>query len=259
MGIKIGCAGWALQKAYQMEFAAAGSHLARYSQVFTMVEINSCFYRYHKPETYARWAASTPDGFEFALKIPKVISHEQKLKDCEEAWLIFQRGFTQLGNKLGPILLQLPPSQKFQASTTDAFFGMVRDLFKGHLICEPRHPSWFSEEAAECLQRWGVARVAADPALLPEAARPLLVSPIAYYRLHGSPVMYASNYEDPWLDRLCATLQLAQTRAERVYCVFDNTSLGCATANGLHVVHQFSGMPRPSIKSPAVDLNIPPV
>ena len=72
---RIGCAGWSIHKDAAAAFPVEGSHLERYARVFPAVEINSSFYRPHKPETYARWADSVPDGFRFAVKVPRAITH----------------------------------------------------------------------------------------------------------------------------------------------------------------------------------------
>lgn len=75
--IRLGTAGWAIPRRFADTFPAVGSALERYAAIFLAVEINSTFYRLHKPETYARWASAVPDGFRFAAKLPKVITHER--------------------------------------------------------------------------------------------------------------------------------------------------------------------------------------
>lgn len=257
MKLRIACAGWALPKNLQDRFPQEGTHLGRYSQKLNAVEINSSFYRYHKAASYARWARETPDDFQFALKVPRLITHEQRLSEGEEAWLTFQSGFEQLGSKLGPLLLQLPPSLRFKEDVVHSFLSMVRRHFKGQMVCEPRHKSWFEEEAAACLKEHEVGRVAADPALLAEAAEPLGEGrhPLVYYRLHGSPVIYESDYEDEWLDRLGETLAAAAEH-NAVWCVFDNTTFGCAIENALYLREHFhSGAGK---KSHSKSLTIPP-
>src|SRR6188768_857106 len=82
--IRIGTAGWSLYKPPAGRFPGTGSHLERYAAMFDAVEINSSFYRPHKPETYARWAASVPAGFRFAVKLPKAITHERRLVECRD-------------------------------------------------------------------------------------------------------------------------------------------------------------------------------
>src|SRR6476620_10048100 len=80
----IGTAGWSLPRADQPRFPDSGTHLERYARVLRGAEINASFYRSLRPALYARWAAAVPDDFRFAVKIPKSVTHEQRLLDCEE-------------------------------------------------------------------------------------------------------------------------------------------------------------------------------
>ena len=80
--ILIGTAGWSLPRAHQAQFPPDGSHLERYAQVFGAVEINSSFYRSHRRELYAKWAAATPDAFQFCVKVPKAITHARVVRQA---------------------------------------------------------------------------------------------------------------------------------------------------------------------------------
>src|SRR5262245_27120186 len=121
--LRIGCAGWAIPKQHAGSFPSSGSHLERYAQRFTAVEINSSFYRPHRRATYARWAAAVPAGFAFAVKAPKQITHELRLAGTDTALDGFLAQVGGLGDKLGPLLFQLPPSLALDPSTARAFFG----------------------------------------------------------------------------------------------------------------------------------------
>src|SRR5689334_25168406 len=121
--IRVGTAGWSIAARYRPLFPETGSGLDRYAARFNAAEINSTFYRSHKRETYARWMAAVPDGFRFAVKIPKAITHERRLVDAAELVALFIDEVSVLGSKLGPLLVQLPPSLAFDAAVADAFFG----------------------------------------------------------------------------------------------------------------------------------------
>ena len=108
--VRIGCAGWSIPKEHGDRFPEEGTHLARYAARFPAVEINSSFYKPHRPTTYARWAASVPADFRFSVKVPKVATHERRLVDADDVLDSFLAEATQLGDKLGPLLVQLPPS-----------------------------------------------------------------------------------------------------------------------------------------------------
>jgi uncharacterized protein YecE (DUF72 family) len=214
-------------------FPREGSHLQRYARIFDAVEINSSFYRPHQPQTYAKWAEAVPDGFRFAVKMPRLISHDKRLRDCEADLRAFLDQAGRLRGKLGVLLLQLPPSLAWDGPTASAFFERMRDLHDGPVACEPRHPSWFTAEVDAALRRCGIARVAADPARVPRAAIPGGDRRTEYVRLHGAPRMYYDAYADPALESIARRLMRPSPRTRRRWCIFDNTALGHATADAL--------------------------
>lgn len=225
----VGCAGWSIPREYSARFPDVGSHLQRYASVFGAVEINSSFYRPHKPSTYARWAESVPSGFKFSVKLPKVISHGLRLSGADEAMASFVEETRGLGEKLHCILVQLPPLGAFVAPTAESFFSLLRQSVSCMVACEARHASWFSDSATALLQAHGVTRVQADPARgQPGAFLP--TTPERYLRLHGSPRMYYSPYSEEYLADL--KNQLAKAK-HATWVIFDNTAAGEATGNAL--------------------------
>ena len=218
-------------------FGDGVSNLARYATRFNAVEINSSFYRPHKSETYARWAQSAPDGFRFAVKMPKAITHERRLADCGELIAAFAAQTAELGDRRGPALVQLPPSLVFEAQTAARFFDDLRDAMGGPIVCEPRHASWFAPAADQVLIDHHIARVAADPAKVPEAAHPGGWAGMRYARLHGSPRMYYSSYDDATIARLADDARAADVET---WTIFDNTTSGAAIENAL-VMLEVSG------------------
>jgi len=237
---RIGCAGWALTKANQAAFPAEGTHLQRYAGRFNAAEINSSFYRQHRPATYERWAAIVPANFRFAVKVPKAITHDQRLVAADVLLDVFLEEASGLGEKLGCLLVQLPPSFAYDAPTVELFFDDLRHQYHGAVALEPRHPSWFTGDVATLLGAYRIARVAADPAPVPLAAEPGGWPELVYVRLHGSPLMYYSAYDEPYLDRLAERLREAATRARVVWCIFDNTALAAATPNALGLLTRLS-------------------
>lgn len=235
--ILVGCAGWGIPTRHAALFPAGGSHLERYARRFPMAEINSSFYRPHRPATYARWAAATPGDFRFAVKVPRELTHARRLADPAEPLGRFLGEALELGPKLGPLLVQLPPSLRFDAARAAGFFGALRERFGGEVVCEPRHISWFAAPAERLLADWRVARVAADPAPAPGAERPGGWDGLAYFRWHGSPEMYVSAYPPGALAALAEQLRAA-ARAGPVWCVFDNTAEGAATTDALDIIER---------------------
>ena len=235
-----GCAGWSIPKPYADHFPAAGSHLERYAACLGAVEINSSFYRPHRPQTYAKWAACVPADFRFAVKVPKSITHEHRLQDTRELWDTFLAQVAGLGEKLGPLLVQLPPSLAFDNAVAKTFFADLRGRFTGQVVCEPRHVSWFVPVAGDLLTEFRVARVAADPVPVPVpspfaalAAQPGGWGGLAYYRLHGSPMIYRSAYAPEFLEKLATSVQNNPQRSVPTWCIFDNTAEGAAMGNVL--------------------------
>lgn len=244
----VGCAGWALPRSMADLFPGSGSHLERYGNRFAAVEINSSFYRPHLQKTYSRWAATVPSEFRFAVKIPREITHARRLVKTDDPLRAFLSEAGALGEKLGPLLIQLPPRLAFAPKVASSFFETVRALFSGTLVCEPRHPSWFAPEAGELLVRFRVGRVAADPALLPEAGQPGGWDGIAYYRLHGSPKMYYSSYDQAFLTRLADEVMRRPLRGE-TWCIFDNTAENAALHNALTLLALLESRRRPEMSN----------
>jgi uncharacterized protein YecE (DUF72 family) len=236
--IRIGTAGWAIPRAVAGSFSGEGSALARYGRVFNALEINSSFWRRHKPETWARWATTVPEGFRFSVKLSRSITHERKLLGARALLDEFFEDVSLLGQKLGPVLVQLPPGLAFEARRARAFFKLVRARHPGEIACEPRHPTWFSIEAGALLVDFGVARVAADPPRVPAAAEPGGSAAFAYYRMHGSPRMYYSEYGAQRLEDLAA--QLCALKCP-LWCFFDNTASGAGAADALKLQDLLSG------------------
>jgi len=235
----VGTAGWSIRREYAPAFPSAGTHLERYARRLPAVEINSSFYRPHQPATYARWAASTPPGFRFSLKLPRELTHLRRLKD-PAPFAGFLEQVRELGEKLGPLLAQLPPSLPFDPKTAGDFFAALRELHDGPLLCEPRHQSWFTPEAEALLEEHRIGRVAADPALNEQAAEPGGWKETVYYRLHGSPQMYYSPYSSAYLQELSRRLESQVEAGRAVWCIFDNTAEGAAPVNALELLELFS-------------------
>ena len=173
-----------------------------------------------------------PPGFRFSVKLPKTITHNLRLREAGELVETFL-GEAGLGEKLGCLLVQLPPSLELDATVAAGFFADLRARSPVPVACEPRHPSWFEREAGDLLRELGVARVAADPARVPAAAEPGGWPGLSYYRLHGSPKMYYSAYSEEYVAALASRLQAEAAEGRQVWCIFDNTTLGAATGNAL--------------------------
>lgn len=233
MSAIIGTAGWSIPRSNAAAFAPEGTALERYADVFGGVEVNSSFHRSHRPSTWERWADSVPEAFRFAVKVPKTITHQAKLVDAEALTERFLEEIRPLGFKLAVLLVQLPPKLAFDAEVATRFFAHLCGRTAAAIACEPRNPAWFGATADSLLQQLQIARVAADPAPFPGAAEPGGWPGLAYWRLHGSPMMYRSAYSDAALDDYVDRIRAARAAGAEAWCMFDNTASSHATGNAL--------------------------
>ncbi|MDB5857935.1 MAG: hypothetical protein JWQ76_1624 [Ramlibacter sp.] len=233
--IRVGCAGWGLPGAVREAFDPGVSNLARFASRFAAVEINSSFYRPHRRKVWERWASEVPAGFRFSAKMPKVITHERRLADCDAPLAAFLEEVGGLGGKLHCLLVQLPPSFAFEPQVVVPFFTQLRAAHAGAVALEPRNASWFTPEVDAWLRAMRVARVLADPVLFDAGRAPGGWPGLVYLRLHGSPRPYWSAYENALLEALALRMRQAEAESDEVWCIFDNTAGGAATANALEL------------------------
>ena len=231
----VGTAGWSVART-ATRFPQDGSSLERYAAVFSGVEINSSFYRRHRPATWQRWHDAVPESFQFAVKLPKRISHEQHLADCENLLDEFFADITPLGTKCGPLLLQLPPKLAFDETSVTKFFTALRQRCTTPVVIEPRHDSWAEPAVSELLRSFAIGRVLADPQspALKAAARE---ESVLYLRLHGTPKIYYSAYAVEALDAYAAQVASA---GDGSWCIFDNTASGAALTDALGVLDRLT-------------------
>jgi uncharacterized protein YecE (DUF72 family) len=240
MSTFIGTAGWSIPRGIADQFPEQGTGLERYASIFRATEINSSFHRPHRQSTWERWRDSVPDAFRFSVKLPKAITHLRKLVNCSDDLDDFVLQASALGEKLAVLLVQLPPKLVFDKAVAEGFFLTLVQRTHAAVACEPRHISWFTQEAEELLLSMGVARVAADPAICDAAALPGGSPGMSYWRLHGSPVIYRSSYRDR-LDALARQLRSAATRDRQVWCIFDNTASSAGAGDALALIEALGG------------------
>jgi uncharacterized protein YecE (DUF72 family) len=201
--------------------------LDHYTHVFSTVEVNATFYRRIRPETLERWRTSTPEGFLWAVKASRLITHLRKLKGVENALETFLSDISLLGDKLGGVLFQLPPSLEFDPGVARAFLSLLPGVTRYAL--EARHPSWTSSEALSLLETHGIAWCIADTAGRYPYLEALTAGH-AYVRLHGSRQLYASEYT---LEELKAWAARIRSWGRDTFVYFDNDFMGHAPKNAL--------------------------
>lgn len=231
--LRVGTAGWNIPKAVSDRFPGEGTHLQRYATTFRAAEINSSFYKPHRRVTYERWAESVPQDFRFSVKLPKSISHAASAEEQDALVHRFSEEVHGLGHRLGVVLVQFPPKRSFERAEMDRLFARLSATFSCAIACEPRHVSWFEALAERFLIDRQIARVAADPPLFSQASGPGGCSGLRYYRLHGSPIVYRSSYDDGRLEQIAKTLEAAAASGGQTWCIFDNTAASAAAINAL--------------------------
>ena len=243
MSFLVGTAGWNVPKQHLALFptpdsSAKLSHLARYASRLRCVEINSSFHRLHRRATWERWAATAPRDFRFAVKAPKAVTHTAQLINTGPALLEFFEGVRGLGEKLGPVLVQLPPKLAFDEGVAHEFFTTLRELHPGLVVLEPRHASWFTAPVDRLLRGFEIARAAADPPKGSDvAAVPGGWPGLRYWRLHGAPRTYYSEYSESSLQALAGQIGSSHRRSSDgdTWVIFDNTALGHAAAHAVQM------------------------
>ncbi len=215
------------------EGLASEAWLGHYAAQLPCVELNNSFYRLPRPEAIAEWVRATPQTFRFAVKASRLITHMKKLRDCERPLAVFLDTVERFGDKLGPILFQLPPRWHVNALRLQAFLGTLPPEHR--YVFEFRDPSWHTQEvygvlaehrAALCLFQLGGWRS-------PE----VLTTDLVYVRLHGPRGPYAGRYGPRELESWARRLAGWRAQGREVYLFFDNDERGYAVENARSLLH----------------------
>lgn len=230
----IGTSGWSYGNwkpdFYPPELKSA-DFLNFYAKHFSTTEINSSFYHFTMKKTIEKWLENTPDNFRFSAKLHRSITHYQKLQDIEAPLTKYAEIFSQLKPKLGPVLIQLPPSLNFQQNIVEAFYTILRRIMPDFTFAlEARHTSWFSDESFDLMAEYDIANVWADAGRrFPSSDA--VTNNEAYIRFHGREKLYASEYEDDVLEDFAERIALYLDEGLRVWVYFNNTMFGHALHN----------------------------
>ncbi len=230
--IYIGTSGWNYDHwkgVFYAEGCPKSKWLEFYAKHFISVEVNATFYRSMKPKTFENWWKMTPDGFLWAVKANRYITHIRRLKDAKEPLERFLGDLEPLREKLGPILFQLPPSLAFDEEVFDKFCNYLPE--NRLYTIEARHPSWLGRNALSSLKRHNIAWCISDTAgRYPYCEA--VTSEFIYIRLHGSKKLYASEYSEDELKRWAEKIK---KWGKDTYIYFDNDFMGHAPKNALQL------------------------
>ena len=230
--VRVGTSGWHYKHwvgRYYPEKTSGAKMLGLYVRDFDTVELNNSFYRLPKPETMRAWRDAVPEGFVFAVKASRYITHNLKLKNPQNALDKFLPVAAELGVKLGPILFQTPPSWKVNVGRLEEFLGALpREL---RYAFEFREPSWMCDAVYAVLRKFDAAlclyEIAGYQAPMVETAS------WNYVRLHGPGGKYQGSYSDEALDGWRKQLWRWRAEGRGSYVYFDNDEAGHAAANAM--------------------------
>ena len=228
ISIRIGTSGWTYkhwQTIFYPDKWPKSRWLEYYVRHFDTVELNASFYRLPNPTTFQNWKTKTPDNFLWAVKASKFITHTKRLKDPAEPLGRLYSATIGLGEKLGVILFQLPPTLPFDEDVFRVFCGSLNSRVRHAL--EIRHPSWINNQAFSILTEFKIALCVSDTAGRYPSSE-IITADFAYIRLHGSRKLYASEYSE---EELRTWAEKVDVWNKDAFIFFDNDYEGYAVKN----------------------------
>jgi len=225
--IRIGCSGWVYKHwrglLYE-EGLPQTRWFERYASEFDTVEINNSFYHLPKPDTFDKWRRQAPPGFCYAVKANRYLTQAKKLKDCAEPLERMMHAVERLGDRLGPMLYQLPPSLRMNLERLEAFLQILPTDVTS--VFEFRNKDWYRPETYALLDRYGASFCVHD--MPGSSSERICVGPVAYIRFHGGEGKYWGRYSDgallSWTDWIVELARAGRT----VWCYFNNDIHGHA-------------------------------
>ena len=234
----IGTSGWVYshwEEIFYPEDLQGKAKLKYFSQHFKTTEINYSFYHLPRSSTYQNWYLQTPEDFLFAVKASRFITHIKRLKGVKEAWKIFIENALNLKEKLGPILFQFPPSFRANETEIERLEDFLKLITKNKLryAFEFRHQSWCDKKVYDLLKKYKVVWVIADSSSYPKAE--VVTANFVYIRMHGSKVLFTSNYTKRELKDLAQKIK-KWLKTSNVYVYFNNDAYGYAIENAKELI-----------------------
>ncbi len=232
--LHIGTSGWVYGHwggLFYPENLPVKDKLKYFSRHFKTTEVNYSFYRLPRPSTYQRWYSESSADFVFAVKASRFITHTKKLKGVKDSWQQFIKNALNLKEKLGPILFQFPASFKTTEENIERLEKFLQLINKRKLryAFEFRHKSWCDKKIYNLLKKYKVAWVIADSPSYPKTEE--ITCDFAYARMHGSKVMFTSNYTKKELQDLAKKIKKWLKQNLDVYVYFNNDAMGYAIEN----------------------------
>lgn len=236
----VGTSGWHYKHwigNFYPERLPASKMFAHYREHFDTVELNNSFYHLPKPPALEAWRDSSPEGFCFAVKGSRFLTHMKKLRDPEQGLQRFLDAVEILGEKLGPILFQLPPNWERDLERLEHFLDVLPRYHR--YAFEFRNPTWNTPETYALLAKYNAAYCIFDLAGFQSPIE--ITADLSYVRLHGPGGKYQGSYSDDALRSWAERIRDWQKRLPAVYVYFDNDDSGFAPQNALRLKDLVNG------------------
>lgn len=207
--------------------------LTFYSNSFNITEINSSFYHLPKKETVENWVKKVPKEFIFCPKMSRYLTHIKKLKEPEESLEKFFEIFHPMNKKMGPVLIQLPPSLKFNGETAEYLYTVLKNTYYSYQFAvEVRHNTWLAKNSIKLMKQYNIAYVISHSAVgFPYAE--YITSRNIYFRFHGPKELYASSYSQTQLKKFATLFNSWLDQGHILWIFFNNDIHTYAINNAL--------------------------
>lgn len=237
-GVHIGTSGWHYRHwkgLFYPEELSTTQWLGWYAQHFGCVELNNSFYKLPTASAVRSWVDQTPDEFVFAVKASRLITHMKKLHRCEESLATFLDVIDGFGEKLGPLLFQLPPRWRADPERLERFLDLIAPRYT--CVFEFRSPDWHRDDIYRLLASHNAGFCLFD--LSGQQTPEKVTSGTVYVRLHGPGAAYCGDYPSNELDHWMRKLKTWHLRQLETYLFFDNDQAGYAVKNALALQHLY--------------------
>jgi len=238
--IRIGTSGWSYRHwkgVFYPHDMPARLWLEFYARSFDCTELNASFYRLPSESMVEGWMRRTPDDFRFSVKTNRMVTHRRRLRNVEADIDAFMQRFAPLQPKIGPVLVQTPPSLAWDRDTVEAFLDLLTTRYPHYRYAvEPRHDSWFENESLDLLRRYRLALVIADSGRR-FPSREVAVTDFVYIRFHGPSGLYTSCYTTEMLASWAERIREWEREGRDVWAFFNNDVGGHAVRNALELRH----------------------
>lgn len=237
--IHIGTSGWSYKHwkgIYYPEKLVPTKWLPFYAQTFKTTEINASFYRLPLEQTVINWTKMVPKDFLFCPKMSRYLTHLKKLHEPEESLERFFSVFHHMKKMMGPVLVQLPPSLKFNYDIAEHLYSLFKKQYKDYeFVMEVRHKTWLQEDSLTLMTKYDVGLVISQSGdRFPYSE--MVTAKNIYVRFHGPSALYSSSYSDEMLQEFAKKFKTWVKEKHEVWAYFNNDVGGYALGDAQRLI-----------------------